>query len=75
LESLQGKGWIRIYSGVPPLFKAVGSHAIFEKIKKDYDDFLESIQTIFDVSTMEYGTCVKCLRKTFDMGWRYSQKK
>jgi len=29
---------------------------------------------IFDVSTMEYGTCVKCLRKTFDMGWRYSQK-
>lgn len=60
---------------MPPLFKAVGSHAIFEKIKKDYDDFLESIQTIFDVSTMEYGTCVKCLRKTFDMGWRYSQKK
>jgi len=29
---------------------------------------------IFDVSTMEYSTCVKCLRKTFDMGWRYSQK-
>ena len=53
LESLEGKGWIRIYSGVPPLFKAIDPHAIFEKIKKDYDDFLESIQTIFDVSTME----------------------
>jgi len=31
-------------------------------------------EEIFDVSTMEYGTRVKCLRKTFDMGWRYSQK-
>ena len=29
---------------------------------------------IFNVSTMEYGTCVKCLMKTFDAGWRYSQK-
>lgn len=29
---------------------------------------------IFSVSTMEYSACVKCLLKTFDMGWRYSQK-
>jgi len=29
---------------------------------------------ILDVSTMEYSTCVKCLLKTFEMGWRYSQK-
>jgi len=29
---------------------------------------------IFDVSTMEYSTCVKCLLKTFEMGWRFSQK-
>ncbi len=29
---------------------------------------------IFDISTMEYSTCVKCLRKTFDAAWRYSQK-
>ena len=29
---------------------------------------------IFDVSTMEYSSCVKCLRKTFDGSWRYSQK-
>lgn len=29
---------------------------------------------IFDVSTMEYSKCVKCLRKTFDVAWRYSQK-
>lgn len=29
---------------------------------------------ILDVSTMEYSKCVKCLRKTFDSAWRYSQK-
>ena len=29
---------------------------------------------IFNISTMEYNTCVKCLRKTFDGAWRYSQK-
>jgi hypothetical protein len=29
---------------------------------------------ILDVSTMEYSTCVNCLRKTFDGAWRYSQK-
>ena len=29
---------------------------------------------IFDVSTMEYTKCVKCLTETFEMGWRYSKK-
>jgi hypothetical protein len=29
---------------------------------------------VFSVSTMEYSKCVKCLMKTFDMAWRYSQK-
>lgn len=29
---------------------------------------------ILNISTMEYGTCVKCLLKTFETGWRYSQK-
>jgi len=29
---------------------------------------------ILDVLTMEYSKCVKCLRKTFDSAWRYSQK-
>lgn len=29
---------------------------------------------IFNVSTMEYGKCVKCLRNTFEGAWRYSQK-
>jgi len=29
---------------------------------------------IFDVSSMEYGKCVKCLTDTFEAGWRYSKK-
>jgi len=29
---------------------------------------------LLDISTMEYGKCVKCLMDTFEMGWRYSQK-
>ena len=29
---------------------------------------------ILNVSTMEYGKCVKCLSETFEGGWRYAQK-
>jgi len=29
---------------------------------------------IFDVSSMEYSKCVKCLMETFEMGWKYSKK-
>jgi len=29
---------------------------------------------ILNVSTMEYGKCVKCMGGTFEGGWRYAQK-
>jgi hypothetical protein len=29
---------------------------------------------ILRISTMEYDKCVKCMKGTFDMGWRYAQK-
>ena len=29
---------------------------------------------ILNVSTMEYGKCVKCLAGSFEGGWRYAQK-
>jgi hypothetical protein len=29
---------------------------------------------ILNVSTMEYGKCVKCMAGSFEGGWRYSQK-
>jgi sugar-specific transcriptional regulator TrmB len=33
LESLKNKGWVRVYSGVPLLFKAVEPMAVFDKVK------------------------------------------
>ena len=36
LESLSGKGWIRVYSGMPMLFKAGAPANVFEKVKEDY---------------------------------------
>jgi len=29
---------------------------------------------IIEISTMEYSKCVKCMRSTFDVGWRYAEK-
>jgi len=48
LESLKRKGWIQIYSGIPLLFKAVDPRDIFEKVKMDYSEFLESIKATLD---------------------------
>jgi sugar-specific transcriptional regulator TrmB len=45
LEALKSKGWVKIYSGVPLLFKAVEPLRVFEKAKEDYAEFLESVQT------------------------------
>jgi len=36
LESLSAKGWVKIYSGVPLLFKAMNPREVFERIKQDY---------------------------------------
>lgn len=36
LEALALKGWVRIYSGVPLLFKAQAPQEVFEKIKEEY---------------------------------------
>jgi sugar-specific transcriptional regulator TrmB len=68
LESLERKGWIRIYSGIPLLFKAVDPRVIFEKIKKDYDEFLELIQTTLNKEVMK--TKEKFVIKKSDVGLR-----
>jgi sugar-specific transcriptional regulator TrmB len=44
LESLGGKGWVKVYSGVPLLFKAVAPVNVFEKVKEDYALLLDSVQ-------------------------------
>jgi sugar-specific transcriptional regulator TrmB len=66
LESLQHKGWVRVYSGVPLLFKAVDPTIVFEKVKEDYAELLENIKTTLknEVNDMKE----KIIIKKFDMG-------
>jgi sugar-specific transcriptional regulator TrmB len=66
LEVLKNKGWVRVYSGVPLLFKAVAPRAVFEKVKGDLERFLESVQTTLkeEVNDMKE----KFVIKRFDIG-------
>ena len=68
LESLERKGWIRIYSGIPLLFRAVDPDDVFEKIKKNYGEFLQSIQATLDREVMEMKEKFVILK--FDVGLR-----
>jgi sugar-specific transcriptional regulator TrmB len=66
LESLKEKGWVRIYSGVPLLFKAVDPLTVFERIKEDYTKFLDAAQATLreKVNSMKE----KFVIKKFDVG-------
>jgi len=66
LESLANKGWVRIYSGVPLLFKAANPSEVFERIKEDYSQFLESVRMTLGkkVNNMKD----KFVIKRFDIG-------
>jgi sugar-specific transcriptional regulator TrmB len=66
LESLEHKGWVRIYSGVPLLFKAVEPLRVFEKAKEDYAEFLESVQTTLREKVNDMKE--KFVIKKFDIG-------
>jgi len=48
LESLAAKGWIKVYSGTPLLFKPLNPAEIFERMKKDYEAVLEVAKTVLD---------------------------
>ena len=66
LESLQSKGWIRIISGVPLLFKVFEPGTVFEKVKEDYAELVDSIKTTLqnEVNTVKE----KFVVKKFDIG-------
>jgi len=68
LESLEHKGWIRIYSGIPLMFKAIDPREVFEEIQKNYDEFLGSIQATLDKEVMEMKEKFVILK--FDVGLR-----
>jgi len=66
LESLERKGWVRIYSGIPLLFKAVDPRDVFEKVKKNYDEFLGLIQATLNKEVVEMKEKFMILK--FDVG-------
>jgi len=66
LETLARKGWIKIYSGVPLLFKAAKPTDVFEKIRREYTNFLESVQTSIEEEVSN--VIEKFVIKNFDLG-------
>jgi sugar-specific transcriptional regulator TrmB len=66
LESLKNKGWVRVYSGVPMLFKAVEPMAVFDKVKEDYSLFLASVQSTLSEEAKDMKE--KFVIKKFDTG-------
>jgi sugar-specific transcriptional regulator TrmB len=66
LEALERKGWVKIYSGVPLLFKAVEPLRVFEKAKENYAELLESVQTTLKEKVNDVKE--KFVIKKFDIG-------
>jgi sugar-specific transcriptional regulator TrmB len=66
LEALRNKGWVRVYSGVPLLFKAIAPLTVFERIKEDYTAFLDSAQAT--LTEKVNNMCEKFVIKRFDIG-------
>lgn len=66
LESLALKGWIRIYSGMPLLFRAVDPRDVFGKVKSEFDEFVSSIQVTLDMEAIEMKE--KFVILNFDVG-------
>ncbi|MCW4046814.1 MAG: hypothetical protein NWE99_04530 [Candidatus Bathyarchaeota archaeon] len=66
LDSLRLKGWVHVYSGVPLLFKAVEPVSVFERVKEDYAQLLESVKATLkeEVNDMKE----KFVIKKFDIG-------
>lgn len=68
LESLAQKGWVRIYSGIPLLFKAVDPHDVFERIREDYEEFMGSVEATLNMEVDEVKE--KFIVKKSDVGLR-----
>jgi len=66
LETLSSKGWVKIYSGVPLLFKSVHPRELFRKIEQDYHEFLHSVETTLKEEVKEMKE--KFVIKKFDIG-------
>ncbi|MHA1713310.1 MAG: TrmB family transcriptional regulator [Candidatus Ranarchaeia archaeon] len=66
LENLAQKGWIKIYSGYPLLFRAKKPEQVISSIKNAYVRFLESLQAILVKGRQEMKN--KFIIKRTDLG-------
>ncbi len=66
LESLAHKGWVRVYSGVPLLFKARAPREVVEKIREEYGEFLDSVKSTLKIEVKNMKD--KFVIKKFDIG-------
>lgn len=66
LESLEDKGWVKIYSGAPLLFRPVPPDELFEKMRKGYADLLKSINAMLEKEAM--GMREKFVIQNYDIG-------
>lgn len=66
LESLENKGWVKIYSGAPLLFRPVPPDELFEKMRKGYADLLKSINAMLEKEAM--GMREKFVIQNYDIG-------
>lgn len=66
LESLQEKGWVKIYSGAPLLFKPVRPDEIFEKMTREYAGLLKSVNAMLEKEVAEMSE--KFVIQNYDIG-------
>jgi len=66
LSKKSGVPRTKIYSRAPLLFRAVDPSEVFDRIKRDYEEFLESIQTTLSEEVTEMKD--KFVIKKFDLG-------
>jgi sugar-specific transcriptional regulator TrmB len=66
LEALNRKGWVKVYSGVPLLFKAVEPAIVLEKVEADFLVLLESVQSTIKGKVNDMKE--KFVIKRFDVG-------
>jgi len=66
LESLQEKGWVKIYSGAPLLFKPVRPDEIFEKMTREYAGLLKSVNAMLEREVSEMSE--KFVIQNYDIG-------
>lgn len=72
LESLQEKGWIKVYSGAPLLFKATQPEDVIKKIRQEQEEDPRTLHCIVD--KMLYDECAHCFANFYTLSFNNARK-